>query len=304
MLYPDFNDLVSYKNLKLISNRPSRRRPHSWVSGGHHSPFRGKGLEFDSVREYVPGDDIRNIDWRVTARTGFPHLKIFQEEKQRHIVLCVDMNAAMRFGTRKTFKSIQAARIAALLGWQGMAHQDKVSACLYGDVPGGIEFFTPKHSRASFFLLLKRLSEPAVKQRNVLFKEVFQHVTQAAQTGSLIYFISDFMQIDQDREEEAFLSRLRRHCEMVFISVNDPADQALFPAGMLGFQGMTDEKLLVNTDSLEGRDTYALQWKENRQKLYAMTSRFNMPLIELTTESDIKKDLLLALKNLGKGKKR
>lgn len=304
MLYPDFNELVSYKDLKLNSNRQSGRLSHSWVLGGHHSPFRGQGLEFDAVREYVPGDDIRNIDWRVTARTGSPHLKIFQEEKQRHIILCVDVNSAMRFGTRKTFKSIQAARIAALLGWQGMAHQDKVSACLYGDVPGGIEFFTPKHSRTSFSLFLKRLAEPAIKQQNVLFKEVLQHVVQAAHTGSLIYFISDFMQINQDPEEEVFLNRLRKRCDVVFISVNDPADRSLFPAGILGFQGVSDEKLRVNTDSMAGREAYALQWKENRQKLYEMASRFKMPLIELTTESDIKKDLLLALKSMVKGKKR
>jgi uncharacterized protein (DUF58 family) len=295
MLYPDFNDLVSYKDLKLSPIRQSHRA-RSLILGGHRSPFRGQGLEFDSVREYVPGDDIRNIDWRVTARTGLPHLKIFQEEKQRHIILCVDMNSAMRFGTRKTFKSIQAARIAALLGWQGMAHQDKVSACLYGDVPEKVEFFTPKHSRSSFSLFLKRLSEPPIKQCDVFFKEVCQRLVQAAHTGSLIYFISDFMQINKDREEEALLSNLRKRCDVVFISVNDPADKAIFPIGILGFQGFAHEKLQVNTDSPAGREAYALQWQENRKKLYELTSRFKMPLIELTTESDIKKDLPRMLK--------
>src|SRR5690349_8564243 len=105
MLYPEFDELISYKDLKLgriKSNSPSK----STQKGSQHSRFRGQGLEFDSVRQYLPGDDIRNIDWRVTARTGSPHLKIFQEEKLRHIVLCVDMNASMMFGTKKTFKSI------------------------------------------------------------------------------------------------------------------------------------------------------------------------------------------------------
>src|SRR5690348_13237596 len=103
MLYPDFDELVSYKNLK-VGGAPARLS-QSLVAGGYRSSFRGRGLEFDSVREYVPGDDIRNIDWRVTARTGSPHLKIFQEERQRTVFLCVDTHAGMRFGTRKTFKS-------------------------------------------------------------------------------------------------------------------------------------------------------------------------------------------------------
>src|SRR5579862_7094005 len=113
MLYPDFNDLISYKERKLGKLQLARRKVSATATGNHHSPFRGQGLEFDAVREYVPGDDIRNIDWRVTARTGSPHLKVFQEERERHIVLCVDMNATMRFGTRNTFKSVQAARVAA-----------------------------------------------------------------------------------------------------------------------------------------------------------------------------------------------
>src|ERR1700722_4557819 len=128
MLYPDFNELAAFKDRRACLSHISQKAVKSIVPGNHHSPFRGQGLEFDSVRKYVPGDDIRNIDWRVTARTDSPHLKIFKEERERHILLCVDMNAAMRFGTKKTFKSIQAAHIAALLGWRGMANNDRISA--------------------------------------------------------------------------------------------------------------------------------------------------------------------------------
>lgn len=215
MLYPEFDELVSYKDLKLDLSQGSLRASHSLTLGGQHSPFRGQGLEFDSVRQYVPGDDIRNIDWRVTARTGSPHLKIFQEERQRHILLCIDMNTGMRFGTRRTFKSVQAARIAALLGWQGMAHHDKISACLFGDIPGGIEFFTPKNGRMSFSQLLKRLCEPSAESSHVHLVEAVRRVSHAAQTGSLVYFISDFMDLES-RELERLLSRLRQRCDVVF----------------------------------------------------------------------------------------
>jgi uncharacterized protein (DUF58 family) len=304
MLYPDFNDLVAFKSRKSDRMRPSYRSVKSTVPGNHHSPFRGQGLEFDSVREYVPGDDIRNIDWRVTARTGSPHLKLFKEERERHRVICVDMNAAMRFGTRNTFKSIQAARAAALLGWQGIAHQDRVSACLFGDVPEGIQFFAPKRTRKSLCSLLKMLAEPPAEQHYVSLEDVLQHVGQAAHTGSLIYLISDFMDIHKNFQYEAGISRLNKRCDVVFIAINDQADKSLYPVGTIGFCANKTEKIYVNTESLAGREAYAAQWKENRQRLYEITSRFKIPMIELTTESDIHRDLVLGLKNIAKRKMR
>src|SRR5262249_3770144 len=138
MLYPDFDDLVALKRRKSDIAYSSSRAIKSANPWNYLSPFRGHSLEFDSVLQYIPGDYIRNIDWRVTARIGSPHLKLFREDRERHLLICVDVNAAMRFGTKNTFKSVQAARIAALLGWRGMAQQDRVSACLYGDVINGI----------------------------------------------------------------------------------------------------------------------------------------------------------------------
>ena len=304
MLYPDFNDLVAFKDRKSDRVQLSSRSVKSTVPGNHHSPFRGQGLEFDSVREYVLGDDIRNLDWRVTARTGSPHVKLFKEERERHTLICVDMNAAMRFGTRNTFKSVQAAHAAALLGWQGIAHQDRVSACLFGDVPDGIQYFAPKRTRKSLCSMLKMLAEPPAESHHVLFEDVFKHISQAAHTGSLIYFISDFMDINKDFQHEAGISRLTKRCDVVFIAINDPADKALFPAGRIGFCASGKEKLYVNTDSITGRDAYAAQWKDSRQRLYEITGRLKIPMIELTTESDICRDLILGLKTIAKRKKR
>lgn len=301
MLYPDFDELVALKDLKADVTRNSSVASHSRILGGQHSPFRGQGLEFDFVRKYVPGDDIRNIDWRVTARTDSPHLKIFKEERERHVLLCVDVNESMRFGTRKTFKSVQAARIAAFLGWRSMADQDRISACLFGDVPGGINFLAPTRTRKSFSTMLKKLSEPQAEQHHVSFDQVFQHISQAAQTGALIYFISDFMGIDNELQAKVY--RLSKRCDMVFISVNDMADKSIFPSGMISFSS-GGEKVQINTDSSSGREAYEQQWKENREKLYALTAGFRIPLIELTTESDIRRDLVLGLKSLGRRKNR
>ncbi len=303
MLYPDFNDLLSYKERKLDKMQLARRKVSTSASGNHHSPFRGQGLDFDAVREYVPGDDIRNIDWKVTARTGSPHLKLFKEEKERHTIICVDMNSAMRFGTRNTFKSIQAARCASLLGWRALDHQDRISACLFGDVSGGVHYFASKRTRQGLCMMLKMLAEPPTEQHQVSLETVLQHICKVAHPGSLIYLISDFMDLSPSFPKESGLSRLNKSCDVVFISINDAADQALVPAGVIGFCGQNAEKVFINTDSIKGRKAYTAQWEENRKVLKTLTERFKIPLIALSTESDIHRDLFLGLKNIAKRKK-
>lgn len=303
MLYPDFNDLISYKERKQGKMQLARRKVSSTATGNHHSPFRGQGLDFDAVREYVPGDDIRNIDWRVTARTGSPHLKLFKEEKERHTIICVDMNSAMRFGTRNTFKSIQAARCASLLGWRALAHQDRISACFFGDVSGGLHYFASKRTRQALCMMLKTLAEPPTEQHCVSLEAALQHICRVAHPGSLIYLISDFMDLSPAFPKESGLSRLNKSCDVVFISINDAADQALVPAGIIGFCGQNAEKTYINTDSIKGRETYAAQWETNRKTLNTLAAQFKIPLITLSTESDIHRDLLLGLKNIAKRKK-
>lgn len=301
MLYPDLNDLISYKERKLDKTQLARRKVSSTAPGNHHSPFRGQGLDFDAVREYVPGDDIRNIDWRVTARTGSPHLKLFKEEKERHTIICMDMNSTMRFGTRNTFKSIQAARCASLLGWRALAHQDRLSACFFGDVTGGLHYFATKRTRQAFCKILKTLAEPPAEHHEVPLDFALQHICRVAHPGSLIYLISDFMNLSPELEKSG-LNRLNKTCDVVFISINDIADQALVPVGIIGFSGQ-NEKLYIDTDHMKGRAAYTEQWESNRKKLRALTERFKIPLISLSTESNIHRDLLLGLKSIARGRK-
>ena len=303
MLYPDFNDLVAFKDRKLNLMHTACRSVRSTVPGNHHSPFRGQGLEFDSVRQYVPGDDIRCIDWRVTARTGSPHLKLFREDRERHMIICVDMNASMRFGTRNTFKSVQAAYIAALLGWRSLAQHDCIGACLFGDVPEGLQLFAPKRTRKSFCTMLKMLAEPFPDRHAITLDAALQHVSKAAHTGALLYIISDFMDLEMTLQQEAVLNRLNKRCDVVFVAVNDEADKTMYPLGTVGFCA-DGQKVFVNTESIAGRDSYEALWKQNRQRLYGMTSKFKIPLLELTTESDVRRDLILGLKTIAKRKKR
>lgn len=304
MLYPNFNDLVALKDRKLDFFLPSCRSIKSMVHGNHSSSFRGQGLEFDSVREYVLGDDIRNIDWRVTARTGSPHLKLFKENRERQILIAIDMNSTMRFGTKKTFKSVQAARIAAILGWRGLDAQDPVSSCLFGDISSGIYFTEPKSTRKSFYSILKLLCEPQSEQHRISLESALQPLSQTASSGALVYLISDFMDINQGLEQNPSMSRLRKKCDVVFISVNDQADKTLYPVGVIGFLANLKERMMINTNDRNGREVYAAQWKENRQSLYQATSKLRIPLIEMTTESDVGSELFLGFKKMSKRKGR
>ncbi len=298
-LTPDFNELLAYKDRKAKNFSLARRSVKSAISGNHHSPFRGLGLEFDAVREYVPGDDIRTIDWRVTARIGEPHIKVFKEERERVTMLCLDVNASMRFGTRNTFKSIQAARAAAFLGWHGLAQHDRISGCLFGDISTGIQLFPDKRGRASFCQMLKALSNEPTHQHHVSLDAILLPIHQAAQTGSLIYLISDFLDLKQESINQGILSRLSKRCDLVFIAINDPADSIIPPIGHIRFhQG--DHHILVNTDNASGREAYKQQWERSRQSLFSLTKKFNISLIELTTESDIQREMLIHLKRIAK----
>jgi uncharacterized protein (DUF58 family) len=155
MLYPDFRELMELGVRTPGMDLAARRKAVSVMTGDYKSPFRGRGLEFEEVRAYAPGDDVRNIDWRVTARTGRPHLKLYSEDRERSVLVCIDRNDSMRFGTRVTFKSIQAARAAALIGWAAVRDNDRIGSSLFGNVPEGQRFFGPRRSRRSLWRMLK-----------------------------------------------------------------------------------------------------------------------------------------------------
>lgn len=300
MLYPNFEELVALKAKRVPLCYGSTRSVRTARQGNHHSPFRGQGLEFDAVRPYVFGDDIRNIDWRVTARTGSPHLKIFKEERERHVTICVDMNASMRFGTRGTFKSIQAARSAALIGWQSLANQDSVSGCLFGDVQEGVQYFSPKRTPQSVCSLLKILSQAPAQSHRIPIQQPLKQLNKVITPGSLIYLVSDFIDLKFHLQDESGLSMLRKSCDIVFIAINDPLDKALPKVGTLFFSSHARNKIAINTEDASGRAAYERLWQEDRERLYEMTNRWNIPLIELKTESEIVKELPLSLQQVSK----
>lgn len=297
-LYPSFNDLVAFKDFKAAKNPLKGHFSVALSSGDHHSPFRGRGLEFDSVREYIFGDDIRSIDWRVTARTGSPHIKLLKESKERQVILCIDMNTSMRFGTRGTFKSVQASYVAAYLGWKALASHDNLSGCLFGDVENGIQFFSPSKTGKSFRRMLKILSEPPVQQHAISLSKALKSLSLAAHTGALVYVISDFCELEETTSfiKEAHLKRLNSRCDVIFVAINDPSDETIPPIGLLDCTDITQEQITIDTDSFPYRKAYEEQWKHNRSQLKALTSQSQIPLVQLSTLSDVRYELPKALK--------
>ena len=298
MLYPDFKELVRLAHrasrLKLVSGRQST----AVTSGDYASPFRRQGLEFHEVREYRVGDDIRTIDWRVTARTDKPHVKVFIEARERTVILCIDANAAMRFGTRGTFKSVQAARAAALLGWQASGIGDRVGCLIYGDVPDGMQFFTSTRSRHALWQSLKLLSDTArgVHKAPVTLETALKYLERVAPTGALIFVIADFHQATPTLEKR--LGQLHLACDIVLISVNDPADGEIPAMKTVVFADETGRKLTVDTDSLAAREAYARRWRENRKQLEVIAARRGIGLVDLHTDTDVYADLLPGLSRL------
>ena len=299
MLYPDLNELLQLRNKASGLSLAANRRVASSVSGDYSSPFRGQGLEFAEVREYVAGDDVRNIDWRVTARTGTPNLKIFNEERERTVIICVDANEHMRFGTRGTFKSIQAARAAALLGWRANSINNRVGTCLFGNVKDGTQFFQPKRSRASLWQMLKALSDKnPYTSKAIEPEEMLLHLNKASPTGALIFIISDFLHISESLEKQ--LGNLRKRCDIVLVKISDPADEKIAPIGTILFSSDNDNKNYINTDSKAGREKYEQMAQENKDKLKSMAVRLRLSVIHLATERDVYGDLLYGLKYIAK----
>lgn len=296
MLHPDFNELIRLGTKSQHLRFNSQRKSMTSGAGDHKSPFRGQGIEFYEVRRYQPGDDVRNIDWRVTARMNQPFMKIFTEERERTVLLCIDANAGMRFGTRGTFKSIQAARAAALLGSMAQAANDRVGGLVFGDIPEGLKFFDAARSRRPLWKVLKTLSNkpPEKTSKPYAIEDALAMLDRVAPTGSLIFIVSDFLGIKDTLEKS--LATLRRRCDVILICVTDPADRELPPMEPVWFASPGGIKVLAGTDNKKGRETYTKQWRENRDKLETIATRQRAHIIDLQTSSDVYREIVKGLK--------
>jgi len=298
MLYPDFRELMELGVRSPGIDLASRRKAVSVMTGDYKSPFRGRGLEFEEVRAYVPGDDVRNIDWRVTARTGRPHLKLYSEDRERSVLVCIDRNDSMRFGTRVTFKSVQAARAAALIGWAAVHENDRIGSSLFGNVPEGQRFFGPRRSRRSLWRMMKLLSDRKdYFNQPVALGDHLQLLGKAAPSGSLVFIISDFLDLGNDLRKR--LADLHARTDVILIAVNDPADGKLSKAATLVFS-KGQERVAIDTDDREGARAYERAWNRNRQMLDDIVKSLRLGFVQLSTDREARTDLAAGLRRIKK----
>lgn len=258
--------------------------------GAYLSSLRGRGMEYDESRPYQPGDDVRQLDWRVTARTGRPHTKLFREERERPVFLAVDYRRAMFFATRGVFKAVQAARLAALLAWRAQHNGDRVGGVLFA----GHEHheLAPRRGQAATVAWLKLLahSAPACRRAaatagsDAALVGAIQRLRRLAKPGSLVFVISDWRGFAADAAAE--LALLARHCGVAVASVHDPLEAA-FPAD-LDDVNVTDGSHSLSLRGIDAgrRAAYAERHAERVAALGRVCREQRLPWVEVATDAD------------------
>jgi uncharacterized protein (DUF58 family) len=280
------NDLVAVnlKGLVNLARHAAQLKLHktaikSRQSGGFVSRFKGRGMEFDETRLYQPGDDIRSIDWRVTARSEKTYTKLFREERERPVFISVDDRSAMHFATRGVFKSVQAAKIAALLAWVAQQQGDRIGGQIFTDtVCTEIKPQNGKHGVLRFFNAL--LKPEAAKEQAVTFHQVIARLSQHARPGSLVYIISDFRGLNQQTEN--YLSKLARHCDVVMVMVYDPLESSLPAKGRYRF---TDDNsdVVIDTGDRQQVMKYQEKFQQHWQQLENLSKKLQLRFIQCST---------------------
>ena len=210
---------------------PMRQPAASALAGAYRSRFRGRGVDFLESRNYQPGDDIRNMDWRVTARTGRAHTKVFQEERERPVLVVMDASPSLYFGTRRRLKSVAAGQMAAAIAWSAVRRGDRIGGFLFA--PGRHRELRPAGGRRGAMRMIQGLvdwlqPEETPEQTQDSLSGALERVRHAVRPGSLVIIISDFFSLDEDSNRH--LSRLRQHNDVIGCQVLDVAEH-LLPAG-------------------------------------------------------------------------
>jgi len=276
------------REVQLFST-PSQRSP---LIGLHHSKLRGRGVDFDQVRVYQAGDDVRSIDWRVTARTQEPHTKLFHEERERPIFILVEQSRQLFFGSGLTFKSVLAAQAASLIGWAALGHNDRVGGLVYGD--NEHYEIKPRRSKQSLLQLLNRLVRvnhslhtEAAAEPNALGLALIR-ARKVLRPGSLVIVICDERALTDAAEQQ--LSLLSRHCDLLMLPVSDPLDHALPAAGLLRF-AERDAQLELDTLNLELRQAYRARGDARIARWELLAQKLQVLLMPLSTQSEMVEQL-------------
>ena len=260
--------------LKLRSHQRSR----AVMFGRHASKIRGRGMSFSESRPYQPGDDVRLIDWRVTARSTRTHTKVFEEEKQRPVFLVMDFTQSMFFGTRRAFKHVAAAEAAATVAWSCVGGGDHVGGLLVS--PASHSELKPKSGRPAlmrFFHALLDAQQHRYQPESVRINDALKRAIHVVRPGSLVLVFSDFYQFDEKSEQQ--LVRLKQHNDLILCQVLDPVEIQSPPAGRYPVSNGTNTRLLDSRGAEGERLAGTLEELQNSVRRVADRHRFGYGLI-------------------------
>jgi uncharacterized protein (DUF58 family) len=283
--------LIQRHAAKIVEYVPYNRSI-AGISGLHMSKMRGRGIDFEEFRPYQQGDDIRTIDWRVTARIGKPFTKVFREERERPVIIAVDQSSNMYFGSQVAFKSVIAAQAAAIFCWMAVDNGDRVGGLVFSDTDHAL--VRPKRSRRSALHLLNqiqtfnaRLADKNVRKSsrqagsgNNGLSRSLADIRRITKPGSTLYILSDFTSLDEVAMQ--YLYQLSRHNNVVCCFIYDPLEENL---PVPGYYTITDgqSKGSLNSFSQTARRAYQQNFQNRMESLQSEMTRLQIPFLKLRT---------------------
>ncbi|HEG43538.1 MAG TPA: DUF58 domain-containing protein [Phycisphaerales bacterium] len=265
----------------------SLRMVNASFAGQYESVFKGRGMEFNKVREYVPGDDIRSIDWNVTARTGKPYIKNFVEEREMTVMFAVDLSASGDFGTVERVKNELAAEFCAVLAFAATRNNDKVGLVIFTD---RIELFIPPKKGSKHVLrLIRELLYFKMPRRRTDVPMAVEYLQKVIKKKATVFLVSDFIATNIKKP----LALLNKRHDVVAVAVEDRAERGLKPAGLVEFEDAeTGQVRLVDTSSAKFRKRYSLRAGKRRDELERMLRSIKVDSINIATDRPYIQDVV------------
>lgn len=262
------------------------------LAGEYHSVFKGRGMEFDEVREYSPGDEIRTIDWNVTARTGHPYVKRYVEERELTVVFLVDLSASGSFGSTQKRKNEVAAEICALLAFSAIKNNDKVGLIVFTDA---IELYIPPKKGASHVLrLIRDLLNFSPRRARTDIADALDYLGRVTPRRAVVFLVSDFQAANYEKR----LAIIAKRHDLIAISLGDPREKKLPNIGLIELEDAeTGERVLLDTGSAAVRKRFEVAARERSERLRGMLRSRGVDHIPVVTGEDYVRDLVKFFKS-------
>lgn len=291
--YPAVEPLVQMRYIARQLQLFKPRLAKADQAGSLLTRYRGRGMNFEEVRDYQPGDDVRSIDWRVTARTGKTHTKLYQEERERPVVILLDLRSPMFFGSQLAFKSVAASGIAAALGWAGLQHSDRIGALLFAD--DDIDTVRPRRSHHAVLAMIHNmvdragaLDSPVPTDGSQPLKTLLEEARRIARPGSALFLISDCHDLDESCAQPLYL--LNRHADLQVLRITDPLERHLPQQSLTISDGR--QRTFLNAGSRPLREHFAESRALAREEVEQLCRRHRMPLLDFDNTQPLVSALL------------